>query len=205
MADAEPTTNDAPSPPKSRSGSRVRVIVLLVVVAALLVGARLFDLKSLMENFMGWVESLGAWGPLVVGAFYIVTCVLFLPGSPLTLGAGALFGVVQGTIVVSIGSTLGAAAAFLAGRFLARDWVAHKVEGNRTFRTIDGAVGNQGFKIVFLTRLSPVFPFNLLNYAFGLTSVRFRDYFLASWIGMFPATVLFVYLGAAVGELARTR
>ena len=114
----------------------------------------------------------------------------------ITLGAGALFGVVLGTVVVSAGSVLGASAAFLTGRFFARDWVAAKVAGNQTFSEIDQAVGREGFKIVFLTRLSPVFPFNLLNYAFGLTGVRFWPYFFASWVGMFPGTVMFVYLGS---------
>jgi uncharacterized membrane protein YdjX (TVP38/TMEM64 family) len=133
---------------------------------------------------------------------YVAATVLFLPGSILTLGAGALFGVVKGSIVVSISATLGATAAFLVGRYLAQDWVARKIEGNPRFKAIDEAVAHEGWKIVGLTRLSPVFPFNLLNYAFGLTRVSLRDYFFASWIGMMPGTVMYVYLGSLAGDLA---
>jgi len=127
---------------------------------------------------------------------YIAACVFFIPGALLTLGAGAIFGVIKGSILVSIASTLGAGLAFLVGRYFARDWVSKKIEGNEKFAAIDGAVANEGWKIVGLTRLSPVFPFNLLNYAFGLTSVAFKDYFLASWIGMMPGTVMYVYVGS---------
>jgi uncharacterized membrane protein YdjX (TVP38/TMEM64 family) len=107
-----------------------------------------------------------------------------------------VFGVVKGSIVCSIAATLGATAAFLVGRYLTRDWVARKIEGNESFSSIDKAVAGEGWKIVGLTRLSPVFPFTFLNYAFGLTRVSLRDYFLASWIGMMPGTVMYVYLGA---------
>ena len=150
-----------------------------------------------------WVETLGAWGPVVVGVLYIGACVLMLPGSVLTLGAGLLFGVVVGTITVSIASTLGACAAFWLGRTLAREWVAEKVAQNSRFAAIDAAVGEEGFKIVLLTRLSPVFPFNLLNYALGLTRVSFRSYAVASWIGMLPATILIVYAGSSLRSIAQ--
>jgi len=139
---------------------------------------------------------------VLVAAVYIPACVLLIPGSLITLGAGSIFGILTGTVAVSIGSTLGACAAFLVGRTLARGWVEDKVAGNPRFRAIDQAVAEQGRKIVFLTRLSPVFPFTLLNYAFGLTKISFWDYALASWIGMMPGTVMYVYLGSAVKELA---
>ena len=107
------------------------------------------------------------------------------------------------SITVSIGSTLGASAAFLVGRYLAREKIEQKLAQNTKFAAIDQAVGQNGFKIVLLTRLSPVFPFNLLNYAFGLTRVRFATYALASWIGMMPGTILYVYLGSTAGDLAQ--
>jgi uncharacterized membrane protein YdjX (TVP38/TMEM64 family) len=128
--------------------------------------------------------------------------VLFLPGSILTLGAGFVFGVVRGSVLVSISATLGATAAFLVGRYLARDWVGAKIAGNEKFRAVDEAVAREGWKIVGLTRLSPAFPFNLLNYAFGVTRVSLRDYFFASWIGMLPGTVMYVYIGSLAGDLA---
>ncbi len=148
------------------------------------------------------IETLGPWAPAAFIAIYICATVFFLPGSVLTLGAGLLFGLGMGFIYVSIGSTLGATAAFLVGRYFARDWIAGKIEGNEKFRAIDEAVADEGWKIVGLTRLSPVFPFNMLNYAFGLTKVKLRDYFFASWIGMMPGTVLYVYLGSIAGDLA---
>src|SRR5262249_24071426 len=115
----------------------------------------------------------------------------------------AIFGVIRGFIAVSVGSVLGAAAAFFVGRKLARGWVEQKVAGNPRFQALDRAVGTRGFKIVLLTRLSPIFPYTLLNYAFGLSRVRFRDYFLASWIGMLPGTVMYVYLGSLADNLAQ--
>jgi len=126
-----------------------------------------------------------------------------LPGSILTLGGGAVFGVVWGSVYVSIASTFGATLAFLVGRYVARDWVNSKIQSNEKFKAVDRAVAREGWKIVFLTRLSPIFPFNLLNYAFGVTPVSLRDYFFASWIGMLPGTILYVYLGSLAGDLAR--
>lgn len=152
--------------------------------------------SRLLESALAYIEQLGAFGPLLFILLYIAACVLFIPGSVLTLGAGAIFGVVRGTMLVSVASTLGATAAFLVGRYLARDWVARKIDGNTRFKAIDGAVAREGWKIVGLTRLSPVFPFALLNYAYGITRVSLRDYVLASWIGMLPGTAMYVYLGS---------
>lgn len=180
-----------------------RPVALLIVIAAVLIAAIVFlPVKQYLLSVLEWAQGLGMWGPIVVGAAYVVACVLFLPGSVLTLGAGFVFGVITGTITVSIGSTLGACAAFLVGRTVARNWVANKVSGNAKFAAIDQAVGHEGFKIVLLTRLSPIFPFNLLNYAFGLTKVALRQYALASWIGMLPGTLMYVYLGSAARSLA---
>ena len=134
--------------------------------------------------------------------FYIVACVLLLPGSVLTLGAGFLFGVPLGLLSAWTGATLGACAAFLVGRTLARDWVAGKVSGNPKFAAVDEAVGREGFKIVLLLRMSPIFPFNFLNYALGLTKVSFVKYALASLIGMLPGGLMYVYFGSAARSLA---
>ncbi len=170
-----------------------------LVVAFLGVGAWAFvhfDGKVLLQSALEKIAELGIWGPVLFILIYIVATVFLIPGSVLTLGAGAVFGVAKGSIVVSVAATLGATAAFLVGRYLARDWVTKKISGNETFTSIDKAVADEGWKIVGLTRLSPVFPFTLLNYAFGLTRVSLRDYFFASWIGMMPGTVSYVYLGA---------
>lgn len=159
-------------------------------------------IKTLFIKGLEWIQDLGFWGPVFIVVFYVVASVLFLPGSVLTLGAGFLFKVVLGTITVSVGSILGACAAFLVGRTIGRNWVAKKVSKNYKFKAIDEAVAQQGLKIVLLTRLSPVFPFNMLNYAFGLTKISFWKYALASWIGMLPGTVMYVYFGAGLRSLA---
>ncbi|MBI4483426.1 MAG: TVP38/TMEM64 family protein [Acidobacteria bacterium] len=145
-----------------------------------------------------WIRGSGAAGMLVYALVYIVATVGLLPGSVLTLGAGFAYGPIVGTALVSPASVMGATLACLLGRSLARGWIARKVAGNAKFRAIDQAIGESGFKIVLLLRLSPVFPFNLLNYGLGLTAVRLRDYVLASFLGMLPGTFLYVYLGSLV-------
>jgi uncharacterized membrane protein YdjX (TVP38/TMEM64 family) len=179
----------------------VKLLIGLGLLGAILVLAAFLPVGEIFLEFLEQVRSLGVWGPVLLGAVYIVATVLMLPGAILGLGAGFLFGVVPGVITISIASTLGAAAAFLVGRFLARDWVAGKMAAMPRFAALDAAVAREGFKIVFLTRLSPVFPFNLLNYAYGLTGVPFLSYFFASWIGMLPGTILYVYLGSAAKSL----
>ncbi|MBI5800657.1 MAG: TVP38/TMEM64 family protein [Verrucomicrobia bacterium] len=179
-----------------RSCNARKWAVAVVVVAVVATLFTVFDVRGLLRDALEAVEQLGAWGPALFVVIYVLACVLLIPGSVLTLGAGALFGVVWGTVYVSLASTLGATAAFLVGRYLARRWVARKIAGNAAFAAIDQAVAEEGWKIVGLTRLSPVFPFTLLNYAFGVTRVKLRDYVLASWIGMMPGTVMYVYLGS---------
>jgi uncharacterized membrane protein YdjX (TVP38/TMEM64 family) len=181
--------------------------LIVAVVAAIVSGLFYFDVRALLRDSLAWVEQLGPWGPVLFVLIYIVAAVLFVPGSALTLGAGAVFGVGLGSVLVSLGATLGATAAFLVGRYFARAWVAKKIEGNAAFAAIDRAVAAEGWKIVGLTRLSPAFPFSLLNYAFGLTRVSLRDYMVASWIGMMPGTVMYVYIGSfarVAGDRTRT-
>ncbi|MGL5082760.1 MAG: TVP38/TMEM64 family protein [Microcoleaceae cyanobacterium] len=195
--------NQGRSPVKTQSFYKhLKLVALGLGVVGLIIGGKVFGVQQLLTNALDWVANLGAWGPLVFILIYIVATVLFLPGSLLTLGAGVLFGVVPGSIYVSIGSVIGATCAFLVGRYLARGWVSKQISENEKFKAIDEAVGREGWKIVGLTRLSPIFPFNLLNYSFGLTNVSLRDYFFASWIGMIPGTIMYVYLGSLAGELA---
>ena len=182
---------------------RPKILLGAAAAIAILYGAHRVGAGPWVANALDWIGGLGTLAPVAFVAIYIVACVAFVPGSILTIGAGVIFGVVRGSIYVSIAATLGATAAFLAGRYLARDWVSAKLEGNAKFKAIDEAVGREGWKIVILTRLSPVFPFNLLNYAYGLTRVTLRDYFFASWLGMIPATILYVYVGSLSGDLAQ--
>ncbi len=197
-----------PESNSDRIGFRWKWLVYVGIVVALLAAAKYFHVQDLLKQALDWVGQLGPWGPILFIGIYVVATLLFIPGSVLTLGAGAVFGVLWGSIYVSIASTLGATCAFLVGRYLARDAIASRIAGNERFAAIDRAVANEGWKIVGLTRLSPVFPFTLLNYGFGITRVKLGHYILASWIGMMPGTVMYVYLGslakAASGERTRT-
>ena len=159
-------------------------------------------LQELLQNALTWVESLGSIAPIAFIVLYNVATVLLIPGSLLTLGSGVLFGLVWGSVYVFFAATLGATLAFWLGRTVARDWVSKKISAYPKFAAIDKAVAKEGFKIVFLTRLSPLFPFNLLNYAFGITQVSLKDYVLGS-VGMIPGTILYVYIGSLIGSVAQ--
>ena len=155
----------------------------------------------MLRDALQWIDSLGAVGVIAFILLYIIAVVAFLPASILTLGSGVIFGVVLDSFYVFIGATIGATAAFLVGRYLARGWVAKKIAGNRRFQAIDQAVGKEGLKIVLLTRLSPIFPFNLLNYAFVVTEVFLKDYVIGK-VGIIFGTIMYVYLGSLAGSLA---
>ena len=185
-----------------KSWNVLRLVLLLVVVTAAGSAVLLLPIREYAVQVLGWVRGLGMWGPIALGAIYIPATILFLPGSLLTLATGFLFGVFRGTLTASLASTLGAAVAFFVGRFIARDWIQAKVSKSPKFKALDDAVAEQGFKVVLLTRLSPMFPFNFLNYALAMTRVSFREYLLASWLGMLPGTVLFVYIGSSLASLS---
>lgn len=180
----------------------LRALLGLGLVAALAVAFQHLSVQMLLQNALLWVKNLGATGVIAFIIIYNLATVLFIPGSLLTLGGGALYGVFWGSLYVILAATLGATAAFLIGRYFARGWVSRKVQQYPKFQAVDSAVAQSGLKIVLLTRLSPVFPFNLLNYAFGVTRVSLKDYMLGS-IGMIPGTVMYVYLGSLAGDVAK--
>lgn len=182
--------------------AKLKTALLVGAALALFVLARRFDAAASMKEALGWIQGQGAFGAGVFVLIYIAACVALLPGSILTLGAGAVWGVVWGTLVVSIASVSGATAAFLIARYAARDWAKGLIAGDPRFAAMDRALEREGLRLVFLIRLSPAFPFNLLNYAFGLSPVRLRDHLLGSWAGMLPGTVMYVYLGALAGDAA---
>src|SRR5437867_4039715 len=189
----------------SSVSSRWKWVLYVAAGIGIVLAVKYLHVQDLLKAALDWIGKLGPWGPLIFAGIYVVATVLFVPGSVLTLGAGAVFGVALGSVCVSISATLGATAAFLVGRYLARDAIARKIEKHEKFTTIDRAVADEGWKIVLLTRLSPVFPFTLLNYAFGLTRVKLSHYVLASWLGMIPGTVMYVYLGSLVNAGAGHR
>lgn len=167
----------------------------------LVILAQQLDLQGVLQAALSWVNGLGPGGAIAFIGLYVLATVLFIPGSFLTLGAGVLFGVGLGSLYVFVGAASGATLAFLIGRYLARDWVSQNIAGNPQFQAVDQAIAQDGFKIVLLTRLSPVFPFNLLNYGLGVTQVSLRDYVLG-FLGMIPGTVTYVYIGSLAGNLA---
>jgi uncharacterized membrane protein YdjX (TVP38/TMEM64 family) len=174
-----------------------RLVALIIIVVALFLAMRFLPIQQWLRNFNDWVSQMGVAGIFIFIGVYAVATVLLASGAILTIGAGFAFGLWKGFLAVSVGATLGASLAFLVARFIARDKVEAIAKGNEKFRNIDNAIAKQGAKLVFLLRLSPVIPFNLSNYFYGLTSVKFWPYVLASWIGMMPGTFLYVYIGTA--------
>ncbi|MCS5689520.1 MAG: TVP38/TMEM64 family protein [Acidimicrobiales bacterium] len=177
-----------------------KVLLGIVAVIALAGLGRQFGL--FLERFAVWVDNLGSLGPFAFIAGYAAATLAFVPGSVLTLAGGAIFGLLNGSIYALTGATLGATLSFLLARYAAREAVERRLEGNPRFQAIDHAVGQRGLKIVLLLRLSPIFPFNLLNYALGLTKIPLKSYLFAS-IGMLPGTVLYTYSGLIIGDVAR--
>src|SRR6059058_2847955 len=186
-----------PNDKASSKGAIKRLVVLIAIVVALFVAMKFLPVREWLTNFNNWVGQMGAVGIFIFIAVYAVATVLLAPGSILTIGAGFAFGLWKGFLAVSVGATLGASLAFLIARFIARDKVEAIARRNEKFRKIDNAIGKQGAKLIFLLRLSPLIPFNLSNYFYGLTAVKFWPYVLASWIGMMPGTFLYVYIGTA--------
>lgn len=196
--------DQSPAPRGGRAdaarGRLIRIALLAAAIAAVVLLGR--EGASYIPRALEAVRGLGPWAALGFIGIYAVATVSWVPGSILTLAAGAVFGLLAGTVYTLVGATLGAALAFLVARHLARGAVERRLACNPRLRAVDEAVGRQAGKVVLLLRLSPIVPFNALNYALGLTSVRFRDYVLASAVGMAPGTFMYVYAGHAAGVVA---
>jgi uncharacterized membrane protein YdjX (TVP38/TMEM64 family) len=182
-----------------RTPRGVAALVLLISAVALLLSA---DLEELLRRGLYLIHHAGAVGPVIFLGLYVLFSVLMFPSLLLTIGAGSIYGILWGTVLVSLASTAGASAAFITGRFLLRGSLTRRFGESETFRVIDGAVASEGWKIVLLTRLSPVFPFNVQNYVYGLSGVSFRDYLWASWLGMIPGTLMYTYIGSLAADVA---
>ena len=188
---------------RTRLGNKTRILLGLALLVALGVAMWKAPTREWSLAFIQHVRNLGWVGFLFYALAYVVGTVLLFPGTLLTVGSGFLYGPFWGTVLVSPASVAGATIAFVLARSFARDWIAQKVQKYPRFAAIDRAVGKHSFKTVLLLRLQPVnLPFAVLNYALGLTSVNLRDYILASWLGMLPATILYVYIGSVVRDLA---
>lgn len=201
MTELEAQAATSPNPPLAHSRwPLVGKVALAAAGLALLVFLGR-QLGAYVPQFAAWVDSLGFWGPLVFILGYAAATVGFIPGSILTMAAGAIFGLARGTLYVFIGATLGSTIAFLVARYFARGAIERRLEKMPRFAVVDRACGREGLKIVCLLRLSPLVPFNLLNYSLGLTCVRLRDYVIAA-VAMIPGTFLYVYYGKVIGSLA---
>ena len=200
MAQGAETADGGPgTPPAARRRTLAKAVALAAAVGALWILGR--RLGGAIPAFQAWIDGLGAWGPAAFIAGYAAAVVALAPASALTLAGGAVFGVVRGTAYVFVAASLGACAAFLVARHLARGAIERRIAGDRRFAAIDRAIGRQGLRIVLLLRLSPVFPFSVLNYALGLSRVSFADYALGC-VGMLPATLAYVYSGRLAAEVA---
>ncbi len=166
--------------------------VLVLALLALLVIGRTTGAGEKLVGLRSWIASFGVWSPVVYAGVYAVLVTVAVPASPLTVLAGAMFGTVKGLLVVSVASTAGAGLSMLFARYLARDLIADRLAGNKRFRQLSALTESQGAIIVALTRLVPILPFALLNYAFGLTRVPFWTYLFWSWLCMLPITVVYV-------------
>lgn len=166
-----------------------------LLIMGLFFSIRLLPMEQWIQVLMKWIDQLGFWGPLIFGLIYVLATILMVPASALTIAVGAMFGLLTATITVSLASTTGAAFAFLIARYLARDRFSQQLKQHPKFAAVDQAIGREGWKIVALLRLSPLVPFNLQNYLYGLTAIRFWPYVFTSWAAMLPGTFMYVYLG----------
>ena len=175
-----------------------RRLVLFLILASGIALAVLYRDRFDAAALEAWVDGAGAAGPLLFMLLYALAAVLFLPGSVMTLAGGALFGPVWGILYNLTGATFGAALAFLLARYLASDWVEQRTGGR--LKQLTRGVENEGWRFVAFVRLVPLFPFNLLNYALGLTRIRFLHYLLATYLFMLPGALAYTYLGYAGRE-----
>src|SRR5437868_7014754 len=171
-------------------------IIVILVVVLLSVLSAILPVKEWIREFIGWVQQLGAIGVVVFIIAYAIATVLFLPGWIFTVSAGLIYGVFGGTLVALTGAVIGASLAFLVARYLLRRNIEEMTKKNPRFAAIDQAIGKNGWKIVGLLRLSPLIPFNLSNYFYGITSTSLLAYVVFSAIGMIPGTLFYAYLGA---------
>ncbi|MBI5201579.1 MAG: TVP38/TMEM64 family protein [Elusimicrobia bacterium] len=159
-------------------------------------------MSDLLRGLLERVSALGLWAPAAFVALYAAAAVLMVPGSLLTLGAGAVFGPVKGAVLVWLAATLGSTLAFAAGRTIARGLVSRRLGADPRLAAVDAAISRDGWRVVLLLRLSPLFPYNALNYVLSLTGVTARDYVSATALGMIPGTLLYVYIGSLAGGVA---
>jgi len=182
-----------------KGGTKALILVILILVCVILI--ILFDVQQYLLALIEWIEGLGFVGRLIYAFVYMLATILFVPGSILTLGSGFLFGLVQGVLVVAVGATLGAVGAFIVGKYFFHEWATGFVAKFAKFQAVYDAIGKKGGKIVFLLRLSPLFPFNASNYIYSLTSVKLIPYTVATFLGILPGVVMYTYFGTLLSSV----
>lgn len=193
-----------------RMSWRKPVVSVLIVAAGVFVAWKLgaFELLTVdnIDRIDAWFDSLGLWAPLVFVSLWIAACVFFLPGLPISIAGGLIFGAVWGTVWTTIGANIGAAAAFLIGRYMARGMVERQIRGNATLQKIDEGVKQQGWRMLMITRLVPIFPFNIQNFVYGLTDIKLSTYVLVSLPAMLPGTIAYNFAAGSVrtGDFGKT-
>lgn len=175
----------------------IRIAIAITLIVAFVIAVRVLPVAEWLEQFKAWVQGVGPIGYVLYALVYVLCCVLIVPAFALTVGAGAIFGFVTGSIIVIVGATLGATAAFLLARSVLRHRVEKMTGGNAKFRALDRAITTEGTKIMWLVRLSGFPPFTWVNYAFGLTGIRLGPFILTTFFGIIPGTLAFTYAGAA--------
>jgi uncharacterized membrane protein YdjX (TVP38/TMEM64 family) len=182
----------------------LKIIIFAAFIVGVVFAARYFGEYLDQEGLKRWIGGLGPWGPVAYMLLYSVAPSLMLPGLPITVVGGILFGPFWGVVYVAIGATVGASLAFLIARFMGRSWVEGALKGGRLVE-IDEEVKKKGWKIVAFTRLIPLFPYNFLNYAFGLTNIKFSHYVLATFVFMFPGIIAYVVFSSSILDLLKGR
>jgi uncharacterized membrane protein YdjX (TVP38/TMEM64 family) len=180
-----------------------RVVIGVVIVGAVIGAILVLPVAEWSARAVAWIRGAGAVGVAAYALLYVGATVALLPGAVLTAGAGFAYGPLWGTLLVAPVATIAATCAFLVARTAGRGWVERRVARDLRFAKLRRAVERRGLRLVILVRLSPVLPFNFLNYALGLTGVRLRDYVLGSFVGMLPGTILYVYLGSLVTSVSQ--
>ena len=170
-------------------------------IGLILTAHHLIDFEQVLASTLIWLKSLGTWGAIAFIIVYTFATLICVPGSILALGGGALFGAVWGAILVFIGGFIGAMSAFSLSRYFLKDWVKRQLSKRLYLQAINQAIAGEGWKFAFLLHLSPIIPFNILNYALGVSKLAFQDYTIATAIGIFPGVILYTFLGSTIGDL----
>ena len=193
-----------------RAGWRNPLVAFAAIAVGGLLAWRLGVHEALtvenIDRLDGWFDGLGLWAPLVFILLWVAACVFFLPGLPISIAGGLIFGAVWGTVYTTIGANLGAAAAFLIGRYAARGLVERRIAASPMLRSIDDGVARHGSRMLMVTRLVPVFPFNLQNFVYGLTDIPLLTYVTVSLVCMLPGTIAYNFAAGSVrtGDFGRT-